>query len=286
MQKIWESSNFKEIYNVNTTPFESGFPTLRVQTFCHSVSYQNWKNGNGFSRPNIIAFLILSGNQQIIHSDGTKEKVGEGYFSMLNLNTIDVDFLTTGKKTERYFILFEINPLLSAILKEMFPAGLPSFNSPAPEKLKKLFENIRDAITENSAEDSRIGGAAYSLLHEVMTQLPANPLPVPLQLACSYIDNNFHRTHLSREEIARHSCVSISTLAAIFRKHLTTTIWQYISNKRMENVKQLLTYSNKPINEIAVLCGFSYSYYLTREFKSRFGITPFQYRRTSRHTQI
>lgn len=285
MQNIWESSNFKEIYNVNTTPFELGTPSLRVQTFCHSISYQNWKNGAGFSRPNIIAFLILSGNQQLIHSDGSKEKVKEGYFSMLNLNTLDIDFLTLSKKAERYFILFEINPLLLAILKEMFPAGLPSFHSPAPRKLKLLFENIRDRITEECAEDSRISGAAYSLLHEAMKQLPVDPLPLPLQLALNYIDNNFHQIHLSREEIARHACVSISTLAALFRKHLNLTIWQYISNKRMENVKQLLTYSNKSISEIASLCGFSYAYYLTREFKSKFNVTPFQYRRSSRSRQ-
>ena len=117
-----------------------------------------------------------------------------------------------------------------------------------------------------------------------MTQPPADQLSRPLLLAKNYIDTNFQRAHLSREEIARHACVSISTLSSLFRKHLDTTIWQYISDKRMENVKQLLTYSNKPINEIAALCGFSYAYYLTRKFKSRFGMTPFQYRRTSRST--
>ena len=123
-----------------------------------------------------------------------------------------------------YFILLENNQLLMTLLHEMFPAGLPAFHSPAPEKLKRLFENIRDSITAERAEDAHIGGAAYSLLHEVMTQLPADQLSRPLLLAKNYIDTNFQRAHLSREEIARHACVSISTLSSLFRKHLDTTI--------------------------------------------------------------
>ena len=288
MPSIWESSSFREVYDVNTTHFELGTPTLRVQTFCHSVSYQNWRSGTNFKRPNIIAFMILSGKQQLIRQNGSGEIVRDGYFSMIDLNLIDADFLTLSPQAERYFILFEINPLLTLLLKEMFPAGLPSFYPANPQKLKQCFEKIRREITSPNASDSLIGGAAYSLLHEIMRQLPTTQLPQPLRLAKSYIDNNFHKTDLSREEIARHACVSVSTLGTLFRKHLNVTVWQTICNKRMDNVKQLLTFSNNPINEIASLCGFSYSYYLTREFRKLFNTTPLQYRRTSRrerHTQ-
>lgn len=280
MQRIWETSHFKEIYNVNTTDFECGKPCLRVYTFCHSKSNRGWLHNAEIKQSAIIAFLILSGNMQMISNDGRKEVIKDGFFVMSPLNAPVGKLRTLSVEAERYFILLEMNTLLTAVTQAMFPGGLPKFYSPAPAKLKVLFENIRDRIVENGAEDSRIGGAAYSLLHEVMNQLPANNLPLPLLLANDYIASNFAKQSLSREEIANHAMVSVSTLASLFRKHLNTTIWDCVCDRRMEAVKQFLTFSNKNIVEIAFLCGFSYAYYLTREFKARFGCTPTEYRRS------
>ena len=285
MKSVWETPQFTEVYHVNTTPYGVGDPGLRVQTFCHSISYRNWKHAIDPVRPNMIALLILSGNQQIIHADGEQENIRPGYFSIVNLSSMESDVITISPMAERYFVLFEKNQLLQNLLKEMFPGGLPSFHAPEPERLKKCFEDIRREIIRRNTADARIGGAAYRLLHEAMTQLPYDPLPTPLILAKNYIDNHFHEVHLCREQIAAAACVSISTLAALFRKHLNTTIWQCICDKRMENVKQLLTFSNKSIAQIALECGFSYSYYLTREFRSQFDMTPGEYRRQSRRSR-
>ena len=229
--------------------------------------------------------MVLSGEQCIHSSNGTKEKISAGYFTLKDFRNCDQKLVTTSETAERYFILMEANPLLDSMLRVMFPAGLPGFTAPAPEKLKAFFEDIRNRIAEKDASDSNISGAAYTLLHEVMRQLPANKLPQPVLLACEYIDSNFQRSDLSREEIARYACVSVSTLAALFRKHQNTTIWQRISDKRMTAVKQQLTFSNKTIEEIAALCGFSYAYYLTREFKSRCNMTPSEYRKISRSNE-
>ena len=286
MQTVWETAQFKEIYDANTTPFELGTPCLRVQTFCHSVSYKNWKHETGFSRPSIIAFMILSGKQQLIRKDGSKEIISDGYFSMEDLNNSDIECRTLSGKAERYFILFEKNDLLVNLLNTMFPSGLPTFKCIAPGKIQQCFENIHQEIVSSNPDDTRIGGAAYSLLHEVINQLPAEPLPKPLILALNCIENNFHDVKLSREDIARASRVSVSTLGSLFRKYKNTTIWQTLCSKRMENVKQLLTFSNKSMSDIANECGFSYSYYLTREFKNLFGITPSKYRSESRRSKI
>lgn len=282
MQNIWESNLFHETYDVNITPFKQGTNSLRVQTFCHSSTRYGWKNDSNSQRPNIIAFLILSGNQQMIFKDGTKIKISPGFFSIINLNNIDRDFLTISDTVERYFILLEVNSLTLNMLDEMFPSKLPAFQAAAPGKLKKCFEDIRDSITSNDADDSMISSYAYRLLHEAMNQLPASPLPESLLAALKYIDNHFQNQNLSRQDVAHAACVSISTLGNLFRKHLNSTIHDTISFKRMEKVRQLLKFSNKPIAEIAAECGFSYSYYLTREFQKKFSMTPSQYRNQNR----
>ncbi|MBQ9501275.1 MAG: helix-turn-helix transcriptional regulator [Lentisphaeria bacterium] len=282
MQRVWESHQFREIYDANTTPFETDSPVIRVQTFCHSTSYRNWKSRNDLPSPGIIAFLILSGRQKRVRRAGGREEIGPGFFAMFDLRTLDSDFIAASEKVERYFILLDPNPLLRGLLGQMFPDGLPAFQAGQPERIRHCFEKIRDEITRPDAEDARIGGAAYTLLHEAMTQRPAEPLPEALLLAKRCIDDRFHECRLARADVARAARVSVSTLAALFRRHLNTTIWGEIRDRRMAKARQLLTFSNKPVSEIASECGFSYAYYLTREFRASCGMTPLAYRRASR----
>ena len=253
-----------------------------MQTFCHSVSRKNWKHLIDPSRNGIIAFMILSGNQTVVSPDGSRREIGPGYFMAADLKTVQEAYITSSPRAERYFILLEKNSFLSKVLEEFFPGGLPAFQLPEPEILQKCFQDIRREILRRHVSDARIGAAAYRLLYEVSGQYPAEDQPPPLRLARNYIADHFHQAHLCREEIARVSCVSVSTLAGLFRKHLGKTIWEYISEQRMEKVRQLLIYSNKPIGEIAGECGFSYAYYLTREFRSNYGMTPSAYRKQNR----
>ena len=284
MQKVWESSQFKEIYHVNTTHYEPGTPSLRIQSFCHSVSYRPWIGKSDIPRSNIIVSMILSGEQKVTRMDGSEKIESKGYFTILDLSAPGQKFETISPSAERYFVLYEVNTLLKTLLKEMFPGGLPSFYAVDPEKFKQCFELIRDELSNNRADDSRIGAYAYQLLHEAMIQFPEDPLPKPVLIAKNFIDSNFRDPKLmTRKEIAKAACVSISTLTNLFHQHLKTTIWQAICDKRMENVKQLLTYSNSSVEEIARECGFNYAYYLAREFKKQFGMTPLEYRKQSRN---
>ena len=283
MKKIWETAHFKEVYHVNTTHYVPGTPSLRIQNFCHSICYKSWVGTSDIPRSKIIASMILSGKQRITKANGEQQIESEGFFTMVNLKTPGQQFETVSDISERYFVLLEINETLQTLLKCMFPGGLPSFYAVNPEKLITCFEQIRDELSKKNADDSRIGAYAYQLLHEAMIQFPEKVFPKALIRAKDFIDNNFQNADLmTRKEIANAACVSVSTLTNLFREYLNISIWQAISEKRMENVKQLLTYSNNSIEEIAKECGFSYSYYLAREFKKQFGITPLEYRKKSR----
>ena len=283
MQKVLESAHFKEIYHVNSTHYEQRIPSLRVQTFCHSICYKSWVGNSDIPRSNIIVSMILSGKQRVTSSNGTETVESPGYFTILDLSTPGQKFETVSTHAERYFVLYEMNTVLKNLLKEMFPAGLPSFYAVNTEKIKQCFELIRDELSKNNADDSLIGAYGYRLLHEAMIQFPEDPLPQSVLIAKNFINNNFRNPELmTRKEIAKAACVSVSTLTNLFRQHLNTTIWQTICDKRMENIKQLLTYSNHSIEEIARECGFNYAYYLAREFKKQFGMTPLAYRKQSR----
>lgn len=282
MKSVWETSTAHETYQVNTSSYSPALGGIRVQSFCHSFLYPGYKNTNQ-SYPYLMASLILSGEEEVITPDGDVIRRKPGFFKLSDLN-VPSERIFRGKETlERYFILFEITPLLRELLSRLFPEKLPMFVSPAPERLRKCFEDVRDALSEDARpDDTLIGGMAFRLFMEAAREFPRSPVPAPLTMALSYMDNHFCEPGLDRERVARASGVSVSTLGKLFRIHLKMTIQEHIAALRMAKVKHMLSFSVEPVSVVAKDCGFSYSYYLAREFKKRFGRTPLQYREKTR----
>ena len=94
MRHISESGQFKEIYDVNTTACKQESPVLRVQSFCHSESYRNWKHMIGPAPDAFIAFLILSGSQSVRYPDRQHDIIGPGYFAVVDLDSVEADYIT------------------------------------------------------------------------------------------------------------------------------------------------------------------------------------------------
>lgn len=278
MKSVWETPSAKEIYYFNTASYNPAIDGIRVQSFCHSFLYPDWKNTNQ-SRPYIMAALILSGNEEFVTPDGNVVRRKPGCFKISDINIPSGNVYFGKEILERYFILFEVNPLLLTLLSQMFPEGFPMFMSPAPERLRKCFEDVRDALAvDTKPDDTLAGGMAFRLFMEAARQFPRSPVPSALTMALRYIDNHFCESGLTRERVALASGVSVSTLGKLFRVHLKTTIQAHVSSLRMAKAKRMLSFSGEPVSVVAENCGFSYSYYLAREFKKHFGETPLKYR--------
>ena len=85
---------------------------------------------------------------------------------------------------------------------------------------------------------------------------------------------------ISREDLARHVGLSDDYLTSCFHKELGMTPVAYLNRYRVQQAKQLLTYTHKSITEIALDVGFSSSSYFSRIFRRETGMTPEAYRRT------
>jgi AraC family transcriptional regulator len=85
---------------------------------------------------------------------------------------------------------------------------------------------------------------------------------VPLDLAGVARAVGRHEIHLARE----------------FRRFFGATMGGYLRQLRTERAALLLLETQSNITAIALDCGFASHSHLCREFKSRFGITPSQYR--------
>ncbi len=63
------------------------------------------------------------------------------------------------------------------------------------------------------------------------------------------------------------------------KRHLKKTPHQYINEVRLDNARQMLLETDKPIGTIALETGFADHSHFTRAFTRKFGVTPRSERR-------
>ena len=276
------TADYQEDYLLNNLPFKTDFTGILVHSFCHSFLQPHWQPKLD-SLPYVMLSIILSGDDIFLDDDGDRIRKRPGYFSISDLNFGLVGINRRKEILERYFVLLRMNRFLRELLQSMFPAGLPRFMPPHPERLIRCFEDIRSLLRRKSGIDHPLlGAAAFRLLCEAAEQLgPPEQRPEALVKALHYIDNRFTLAELSRREIAAAAGISDAALGKLFQTHLHTTVNHYVLKLRVEKAGQLLKKSNYPVAEIARMCGFPHSCYFAKAFRAHTGLLPLAYRRSA-----
>lgn len=96
--------------------------------------------------------------------------------------------------------------------------------------------------------------------------------------AVAYIRANYTQPDLYVHQIASAMFVSESQLRRTFHQVLRCSPTSVLLSVRLEQSKNLLLYSRRPISEIAECCGFTSAYYFCRVFKQSTGVTPSRFR--------
>ena len=93
-----------------------------------------------------------------------------------------------------------------------------------------------------------------------------------------YIAEKLHE-RLSVEGLCAAFYLSKNALYRLFREEFSTTVGEYILQKRMEKARTLLLSDGAPnIAQIAEQCGFEDYNYFIRIFRKKHGVTPKKYR--------
>ena len=108
---------------------------------------------------------------------------------------------------------------------------------------------VRKSTDTLAADDPRLSAA----LREIAKRLP---------------------TSFGVEEVAEALHLTRTQLDKLFADKFSRSVGREIARQRIEKAKKLLTATDKPMKEIAALCGFCNAGYFTNAFRSSTGVTP------------
>ncbi len=113
--------------------------------------------------------------------------------------------------------------------------------------------------------------------HAVSSVKKADENPI-IKKICTYVDENLSYD-ISLDTAADFAGVSSFYLSKLFKEEKGETFINYISNKRLEKSRQLLSETNLSIKEITAEVGYNDQNYFSRIFKSKYGLSPKEYRK-------
>ncbi len=129
-------------------------------------------------------------------------------------------------------------------------------------------------IWENICENSKItqGSGRTDQSSRIQAQL---------RIMMEYIHSN-HKEKLTLDDIARTVMMSKSSVLKMFSAYIHISPIEYLINYRLRRAAELLTGTENSIAAVAQETGFDNTGYFCRRFKSLYGLTPGEYRKTSK----
>ncbi|WP_411346981.1 helix-turn-helix domain-containing protein [Paenibacillus sp. WLX2291] len=169
-------------------------------------------------------------------------------------------------------------------LLDIYPLCIPY----QPDRLTQIFQDIitfahSDAVYANLLVKSKLMELiSYFIMnvHSDHRQLVLKNRAALDQLALvlNYIDDHIGST-ITLEELAHLIYMHPNSLIRMFKQHMGMPPIQYISRKKIEKSKQLLTVTCCSISDIAQQLGFNDNFYFSKQFKKYVGLAPTDYRR-------
>jgi AraC family transcriptional regulator len=107
--------------------------------------------------------------------------------------------------------------------------------------------------------------------------------PSWLKKSKEFLHENFTDS-LTLEELAVRADVHPAHFSRVFREKFGCSVGEYVRRLRVEFASRQLLSTDIPLAEIAAAAGFSDQSHFNRTFKSIFGVTPAEYRKTPRRS--
>ncbi len=153
------------------------------------------------------------------------------------------------------------------------------FGSPV-DFVKREYRKLKTKMPPKNEIDTLILPLCKMLELAYMKQ-PRNELDTsPMGEICRYVQRNYASDITEALLCEQFSC-SKSYFSHGFKKSTGKTFRQYLTDLRIYHAKQLLERSSLTVTQIAFSVGFNDSNYFSNVFKSKVGVSPRKYRKTT-----
>lgn len=243
---------------------------LQCNLFCRTRSW----TGDYHHRVNPPFLTVM-----LVHSGETAVRCGSEYFraepgdAVLFHPGTDYEFMTE-RECEKSAVLIG-GRSLAVLLQSGGLAEKMVVSLRAPERLEEYFSRIAVKLPESfrHAVRQEISGLCCEMLQFLAVPEEAHNYPFPLEQALSVIARQYAEP-LTVESLAVAAGISIAGLARLFKFHLQTTPYKYLTGFRMRQAERMLEERTCSIKEIAEKVGYGNPLNFSTEFRKWHTCSP------------
>jgi len=173
----------------------------------------------------------------------------------------------------RYYILMDLTNTAMRIIRNFNPDTESAEIAKHFVDLKQVFqsaisaEEFTDLATRICLKTIELRNCGNSSHHVKL-----------VRRACEYIQENYNSPDISLNTVAAHVALSPAHFSTIFSQEMSETFIDYLTDVRMERVKEILATTDEKVINIAFDVGYNEPNYLSYLFKKRVGLTLKEYR--------
>lgn len=104
--------------------------------------------------------------------------------------------------------------------------------------------------------------------------------PDRLITVIKFIKDNLHE-QINLRQVADIACMTEQSFCRFFKKRIKKNFSHFLNDLRVAHARELLVQTDKPIADIAYLCGYNSSSHFCKVFKEHTGVSPFRYKSQS-----
>lgn len=237
-----------------------------------------------------VEILFILDGKGSVTIEGAYYPLKKGDIIIYNADVMHAEISDTKEPLEARFLAFDKLEVTNLEPNHLIP---PQYDFIYPsddmyQTFQRYFDNI---IHELSVKEQFYSDIAQNTLQVLLMQLlrllnrtqSANELlkqNEALTSALKYIDDHYLE-NITLDSIAAECFVTKYYLSHLFAKYQQTSIGKYIFNKRLNDAKNLLRFTDSPVQEVAEQSGFNDQSYFCRVFKKAVNMTPMQYRKSA-----
>lgn len=259
------------------TPMAESIPLPSEACFAYIMDGENqylYKEGNIKAEPGQI-ILSLCGQTMGHRLSRQPAQAESGIVSSMVVHFHKDTLLRVYKNTkppcwkelEQPVVKYIVQDAASELIKQYFQGLVHLFKHPAAVTEELLVLKLKEIIL------FLLQSEASELMTQIMRSLFSERTFSFKEIVEAHICEPFNL-----EQLAYLTHHSLTSFKREFKRIYHTTPAAYILDKRTEKVADLLRYSDESISGIGYQCGFSSPAHLSRVFKTKYGLTPSDYR--------